>query len=224
LPSRSLLDGIGRVASRGVVRRRSLGTRPESSRIRRLDPPRRRALTGPAQREPRKDQAIRFSIRSLFQIRLAVIAASISLLIAAVQPTTALALDDNVQLLIGGSNEGFTPLTIFTAPGLTTAVVANSPGLGLGESAAQIRMVAGTLGKFRASVVPSGEANSGTVTLMVRVNGVDTELTCSVAVAGGECGSGGKTVTLLNGDRLSVRVVSTLNMGSFAYTYTMTYD
>jgi len=152
--------------------------------------------------------------------RLAAVAAALAI---AAAPEAAIALDDGQQLLVGGTS-GSGSTNLFTAPGIANTYGNDFPGTGLGESAAQIRMVAGTIGKFRLNVVTQGNATSGTVTVTVRVNGVNTELTCSVGIGGGDCGSGGKTLALLNGDKLAVRVVSTLDQGFFAYTYTLTYD
>jgi hypothetical protein len=137
--------------------------------------------------------------------------------------TGANALEDTTQLLTGG-NSGSAGGTRFTAPGLGNTYNADFPGTGLGESAAQIRMTAGVLSKLRVKVVTEGTQDSGTVTVMVRLNGADTELTCSVGIAGGECGAGGKSITILNGDLLAIRVASTYNEGFWAYTYTLLYD
>lgn len=152
--------------------------------------------------------------------RLAALAAALAIAGGA---ESARALDDGQQLLVGGTS-GSATTTLFTAPGIANTYSNDFPGPGLGESAAQIRMVAGTIGKFRLNVVTQGNATSGTVTVTVRINGLNTDLTCSVGTAGGDCGSGGKTVALLNGDKLAVRVASTLDQGFFTYTYTLTYD
>lgn len=138
-------------------------------------------------------------------------------------PERARALDDGQQLLVGG-NSGSASGTRFTAPGIANIYSADFPGTSLGEAAAQIRMVAGTVGKFRANVVTQGNATMGSVTLTVKINGIDTDLTCSVGTDGGDCGSGGKTVALVNGDKLAVRVASTLDAGFWTFTFTMTYD
>ena len=147
-------------------------------------------------------------------------AAAAALLV--ILPGSALALDDGQQLLIGG-NSGSGANTRFTAPGPANIYGADFPDTGLGEAAAQIRMVAGTVGKFRANVVTQN-ATMGSVTMTVRINGLDTELACTVGKDGGDCGSGGKAVALVNGDKLSVRVASTLDTGFWTFTFTMTYD
>lgn len=153
---------------------------------------------------------------------LAILATTTALLLGGA-PAPAVALDDGQQLLIGG-NSGSASGTRFTAPGLANIYNADFPDTGLGEAAAQIRMVAGTVGKFRANILTQGNATSGSVTLTVRVNGVDTDLTCSVGKDGGDCGSGGKAIAILNGDKLAVRIASTLDQGFWTFTFTMTYD
>ena len=133
------------------------------------------------------------------------------------------ALDDAQQLLVGG-NSGSASSVRYTAPGLANIYGADFPGTGLGEQAAQIRMTAGTVGKLRVNVVTQGTATSGGVTITVRVNEADTILTCAVGTAGGECGSGGKAIAVANGDRLAVKVASTLDQGVWAFTFTLIYD
>lgn len=133
------------------------------------------------------------------------------------------AVDDGQQLLVGGTS-GSGAGVRYGAPGLANTYNDDFPGTGLGEQAAQIRMTAGTLGKFRASVVTQGNATSGTVTVTVRINEVDTVLTCTVGTMGGDCGTGGKSIAIANGDRLAVQIDSTLDQGFFTYTYTMIYD
>jgi len=128
-----------------------------------------------------------------------------------------------VQLLVGG-NSGSASGTRFTAPGIANIYSIDFPDTGLGEEAAQIRMVGGTLSTFRASIVTQGTAASGSVTLMVRINGSDTMLTCSVGKDGGDCGSGSKSIALLSGDKLAVRIASTLNAGFYTFTFRMTYE
>ena len=133
------------------------------------------------------------------------------------------ALDDGQQLLVGGTS-GSASGVRYGAPGLANTYNDDFPGTGLGEQAAQIRMTAGTLGKFRANVVTQGNATSGTVTVTVRINEADTILTCTVGTMGGDCGTGGKSIAIANGDKLAVQIDSTLDQGFFTYSYTMIYD
>jgi hypothetical protein len=135
----------------------------------------------------------------------------------------ATALDDGEQLLIGGTSGSGSGVR-YGAPGLANTYNDDFPATGLGEMAAQVRMAGGTLRKFRASIVTSGDETSGTVAVMVRVNEADTLLTCSVGIGGGDCGSGGKTIAIAPGDKLAVRVSSTLDTGFWTYSYTMFYD
>ena len=138
-------------------------------------------------------------------------------------PSRAAALTDGQQLLVGGTS-GSASGTRYGAPGLANTYNDDFPATGLGESAAQIRMTAGTLGKFRLAVVTEGTATSGTVTVTVRLNGANTVLTCSVGTDGGDCGSGGKAIAIADGDKIAIRVVSTLDVGFWTYSYTMIYD
>ena len=137
--------------------------------------------------------------------------------------TPARALDDGEQLLVGG-NSGSAGGIRYTAPGLANIYGADFPGTGLGEQAAQIRMTAGTLEKLRVNVVTQGNATSGNVAVTVRINEADTVLTCTVGTAGGDCGSGGKSIAIANGDKLAVEVASTLDAGFWSFTFSMIYD
>jgi len=147
----------------------------------------------------------------------------VAALVAGPGVRAAAALEDGQQLLTGG-NSGSGASTRFTAPGLGNLYGVDFPGTGLGEAAAQIRMTAGVVSKLRVSIVTEGTQDSGTVTAMVRLNGANTELTCSVGIAGGDCGSGGKSFAVLNGDQMAVRIVSTYNEGAWTFTYSLLYD
>jgi len=45
-----------------------------------------------------------------------------------------------------------------------------------------------------------------------------------VGTAGGDCGSGGKSIAIANGDKLAIEVDSTLDQGNWTFTYTLIYD
>lgn len=124
------------------------------------------------------------------------------------------------QFLAGGAS-GNGAGTRFTAPGLSNIYGVDFPGANLGEQAAQVRMPDGTLRKLKVTVVPDGSQTSGSVTVTVRVNGNDTDLTCSVDFTGGDCKATGIDVVLLSDDRLAIKVVSTLNGGFWAFTYSV---
>jgi hypothetical protein len=126
----------------------------------------------------------------------------------------------SAQQILTGGNSGSGAGTRYTAPGLGNIYGADFPATGLGESAAQIRMPAGTLKKLKITLVTDGAQTSGQLTVTVRVNGIDSALTCSVDFEGAQCKSP-EFVTLLNDDRVALQVSSTLNTGSWAFTYSV---
>jgi hypothetical protein len=138
---------------------------------------------------------------------------------------TARAVPDTSQLITGGATTIEGPgVTRFTAPGFANVLTADFPATGLGEQAAAVRMTAGTLSKFRASVTTASAPSGGTFTLMVRVNGADTPLTCSVTGTG-TCSAGNKVRALNNSAVLAVRIVNDLDGGgNVAFTYSMLLD
>ena len=162
------------------------------------------------------DTETRFAGKLAFRLATAAV-------VIAVLAGPAAALDDGQQILAGGTS-GSGAGVRYGAPGLANTYNLDFPDTGLGEVAAQIRMTEGKLSKFRVSVATQGNATSGSVTVTVRLNEADTVLTCTVGTDGGDCGSGAKSVNVVNGDRLAVEVDSTLDQGFFAYSYTMLYD
>jgi hypothetical protein len=124
------------------------------------------------------------------------------------------------QLLIGNVN-ATADSTRYSAPGGQNQYTIDSPGVGLGEQAAQVRMLAGTLFKLRVRVTTQNVPDSGTLEVMVRVNGTNTQLKCSVA-GSGECSSGGKTKAVTNSSLMAVRISNDfVNPGSIAVTYSL---
>jgi len=133
------------------------------------------------------------------------------------------ALVDTAHVVSGGSTLG-RGLTRFTAPGLATIYQADFLGAGLGESAAQILMPAGTLSKLRVKILTEAAPSSGSFTAMVRVNGADTVLTCQLS-ATGQCSSGNKSKALSNNALVAVRVSNNFpDSGAVAFSYTLQFD
>jgi hypothetical protein len=133
------------------------------------------------------------------------------------------ATDASAQQLLTGGNSGSGAGTRYTAPGVGNIYGADFPATGLGESAAQIRMPAGTLKKMKVTLVPDGAQTSGQLTVTVRVNGSDSALACSVDFEGGECKIP-ESVTLVSDDRIAIQVSSTLDTGSWAFTYSVKFE
>ena len=131
---------------------------------------------------------------------------------------------DTAHLISGGSNQS-EGVTAWTAPGLANTYTTDFPSAGLGESSAQLNMPAGTLSRLRVKVTTAAAPASGSFTLMVRVNGADTTLTCSVAGTG-QCNAGNKVKGLLNNSLLAIRTSNTFTGtgGSIGYTYSMLLD
>jgi hypothetical protein len=60
---------------------------------------------------------------------------------------------------------------------------------------------------------------------MVRINGADTALTCSIMAGAGQCRTGATSVSVPNGALLTVRLDNGfVGAGNFSYTYTMLLD
>ena len=133
------------------------------------------------------------------------------------------ALSDTQQILSGGKglSEG---VTQWTSPGYATTVGTDFPGPGLGESAVQLRMSAGVLSALRVRLTLQNPPTSGTFTLTVRVNGVDTPLTCQLANTG-ECNAVAN-VTIANNAKLAIRVTNDIlgTGGSMGFSYTLLYN
>jgi hypothetical protein len=133
------------------------------------------------------------------------------------------ALIDTAHVLSGGSTLGEFQ-TRFTAPGLAAVYDPDIPAPGLGEGAAQIVMPAGTLSRLRVKMQTAAFPTIGSFTAMVRVNGADTALTCSLN-APGTCSTGGKVKGLNNNALLAVRVSNTFtDSGAITFSYTLQFD
>ena len=134
----------------------------------------------------------------------------------------AAALEDTALVLMGGqATTG--GQTRFLAPGTPFNQTADFPGVGLGEQSVQLRLPKGQLRDLRVNLTTETVPTGGSFTLMVRVNGANTLLTCSVA-ATGDCNST-KKVNLAAGSRVAIRTVNTLtDAGNTIFTYTLIYD
>jgi hypothetical protein len=127
------------------------------------------------------------------------------------------------QLLIGGSSTTENS-TRFSAPGLGNQYTADFPGTGLGEEAAQVRTIVGTLSKFRVRVRTATNPSAGSFTVTVRVNGADTQLTCTLN-GPGDCSAGNKVKALTNSSLLSVSASNDFaDAGSITYSYSMMFE
>jgi hypothetical protein len=139
------------------------------------------------------------------------------------------AIDNPLQIIAGGSSqaEGSTQggtVTNWTSPGLANVFGPDFPNTGLGEQSAQLNMPAGTLSRLRVRVTTQNAPSSGTFTLMVRVNGADTQLTCTLNGTG-ECNAGNKVKGLNNNSLLAVRASNNfVGSGTFAWNYSMLLD
>jgi hypothetical protein len=136
--------------------------------------------------------------------------------------TPARTLSDTKQILSGG---GFATqgATMFTAPGIPFAHLAADLG-GKGESAVSIRMQAGTLSGLKVKVTSQTTPTGGSLAFMVRKNGANTTITCTVSGAASNCQSN-NSVVFANDDRLSVRNVNTLTGATTTkFTYTLLFD
>ena len=127
------------------------------------------------------------------------------------------------RVLTGGFSSGTTS-PAWTSPGLSNVYGNDFPETGAGESSAQMRMPEGILRRLRVSLKDRNQT-SGTVTVMVRLNGADTALTCTVNVVG-ICGTpAGVEVAMNAGDLLAIRVDNNLtNEDGVLLTYTIQFD
>jgi hypothetical protein len=132
-------------------------------------------------------------------------------------------LEDNRQILSGGNSVGPGAI-LFSGPGMSNIYNANFPGPGQGEGAAQIRLPPGELTALRVNVhTENPPTPGGKLNVMVRVNGTNSKLSCSVA-GPGDCTSM-NTVILPKESRVTIRVTNTLiDAGFVTFTYSMTYD
>jgi len=158
-------------------------------------------------------------------IRLTTLIATLGVVLGVVPValTPADALNRERQILSGGFNQGPSATLLYTAPGWTTALDANYPNTGDGENAAQLRMPAGTLSRLRVRVRTQNAPTSGTLTVMVRINGANSTVTCSVSGTG-NCNSP-NAVAVPNNGRFAIQVNSTLaDEGNWTLTYTLEFD
>jgi|GEM_PF-2623998 len=127
------------------------------------------------------------------------------------------------QILTGGFNQGAAFANGFTGPGWTTTLSPDYPDTGEGEAAVQIRMPAGTLSNLRVHVQTENVPAGGTLTVMVRVNGADTALSCSVT-ATGDCTDTG-SVNISANDRVALEITTDLNTeGNWTLTYSIQFS
>jgi hypothetical protein len=130
------------------------------------------------------------------------------------------ALEDAAQIITGGGSAGG---TIFMVPS-GSQYGPDSPGPGLGESSASVPFPSGTLSKLRVNLTTGNVPTGGSLTVMVRVNGADTNLTCTLT-ASGICTSGNKAKALNNNALVALRVVSDLtDAGGQNLTYSLQLD
>jgi hypothetical protein len=128
------------------------------------------------------------------------------------------------RILTGGFSGGNAESTMWSAPGLSTVYGNNFPNTGQGESSAQMRMPEGVLRRLRVSLKNRNQT-SGTVTVMVRINGQNTVLQCSVATVG-NCGTAADLqVPISAGDLLAIRIDNNLvNEDGVLLTYTLQFE
>jgi hypothetical protein len=92
------------------------------------------------------------------------------------------------------------------------------------EAKSQTPFPAGTLSKLRVKLTTDNVPTGGSFTLMVRVNGADTNLTCSLT-ASGICTSGNKAKALNNNGLVGIRIDSDLtDAGGTAVTWSFQLD
>jgi len=133
------------------------------------------------------------------------------------------AVENTAQLLSGGIGavEG---QTRYTAPGSVHNLTPDSPGPGLGEQAVQIRIPKGQLRDLRVSVTTESVPSSGSLTVMVRLNGANTLLTCSVTQTA-DCNSIKAVNVPGGGSRLAIRHSNNfVDAGSILLSYTLIFD
>jgi len=131
------------------------------------------------------------------------------------------ALVDTAHIISGGAGIGGG--TIFLTPS-GAGYSADFPSAGLGESVAQVPFPAGTLSKLRVKLFTENAPSGGSVSVMVRVNGANTTVTCSLP-ASGICTSGTKTKAVNNNGLVAIRVTSNLaDAGNVAIAYTLQLD
>lgn len=132
------------------------------------------------------------------------------------------ALNNNRQMMTGGGVwGGSTP--IYTSPGLSNLYSPDTPATGDGETAAQMRMEAGVLRDLKVNLRTSTTPSSGSLTVVVRINGTDTKLKCTLS-GKGNCSSS-KKVAINKNDRLAIEITNDfVGAGSLSVTYTIVFD
>ena len=105
--------------------------------------------------------------------------------------------------VISGGTPTIQNATLFSS--VPFALTPNFPAAGLGEKSVQMRMPAGTASKLRVTLTSAAPPTGGQLTVTVRVNGVNTPLTCQLS-GPGDCDSGAATAALADDDRLAVMI------------------
>jgi hypothetical protein len=123
------------------------------------------------------------------------------------------ALEDTAHIIMGGT--GIANGSSFVSP------LGNGYG---NEAKAQTPFSAGTLSKLRVKLTTDNVPTAGAVTVVVRVNGADTNVTCSLT-ASGICTSGNKAKALNNNALVSMRITNDLtDAGGTVVTWSFQLD
>jgi hypothetical protein len=124
------------------------------------------------------------------------------------------ALEDTAHIITGATGVG----------GGTSFLAPSGTSFGATESKAQTPLPAGTLSKLRVKLTTDNVPSAGDLTVMIRVNGVDTNVTCTLA-ASGICTSGNKAKALNNNALVTLRITNNLtDAGGTAVSYSMQLD
>ena len=141
-------------------------------------------------------------------------------------PPPLAALPDTQLYLTGGQStagDPDTPSVRYVAPGTLFNNSIDFPGTGLGEMAVQMPMRQGRFKRLDVNLTTQNVPASGTFTLMVRRNGVDTAMSCSLTVSG-TCSST-NNVAFNNGAKLSLKWTNSMDSpGNSQFTYVLVYD
>lgn len=163
--------------------------------------------------------AIHQSGNALFRVAAVVGGVIVSVWLLTATPSGALV--DTSQVLSGGNFVSNTD-TYWTSPGAAQIGVATH-GLAMAESMVQLRMPEGVLSTLRVKITTQNVPSSGSFTVMVRKNGVNTVLTCQ-RTASGDCNGPG-SVAFANNERLAIRVTNSfVGAGNVGYTYTLLFN
>jgi hypothetical protein len=137
----------------------------------------------------------------------------------------AAALDDTSMLFTGSYNYGGAVQTFYMPLGTGQGYGENYPSTGLGEQSAQLRMPAGTLSGLRVNVVTQNVPSGGTLEVIVRKNGNDTSVKCTVNAGGSSCGSGKRSVAIGGNNLVAIKVIHGLiDSGITIVNYTLVYN